>query len=135
MYTKNSSKHTAYCYLQHHIDFVVQYIISKMIYSVIAFLNEKTEFLYNTSSINVFSVSVNKNLLMFRWVLCYFVSPKIWSRIFAISFISTGFTICPFMPHSKALFLSSSKAFAVIATIGILAFLLLANVRISLVAV
>lgn len=50
-------------------------------------------------------------------------------------FISMGLTICPFILHSKAFFLSSSKAFAVIATMGIFAFRLLDRVRISLVAV
>ena len=38
--------------------------------------------------------------------------------------ISIGFAMCPFMPASNAFFLSSSKAFAVIAMIGICAFFL-----------
>ena len=45
-----------------------------------------------------------------------------------------GFVICPFMPHSFAFFMSSSKALAVIAKIGIVFAKALSRFRIAVVA-
>ena len=56
---------------------------------------------------------------MHKKVMLDLSSLKIRSGISATVCMSMGFTMCPLMPHSKAFFLSSSKAFAVMATVGI----------------
>ena len=58
------------------------------------------------------------NLLFFP--VCQFSCLFNTEKMTALSFsISIGFAMCPFMPASNALFLSSTKAFAVMAMIGI----------------
>ncbi len=64
----------------------------------------------------------------------YSFVAKMPSSTFAISSMLMGLAMWPFMPASNDFFLSSSKAFAVMATMGMFAFLLLWSVRISLVA-
>ena len=52
--------------------------------------------------------------------ICYYFRS---SPIISMSFeMSTGFAICPFIPEARAFCLSSEKAFAVMAIIGICAF-------------
>jgi hypothetical protein len=64
----------------------------------------------------------------------YSFVAKMPSSTFAISSMLMGLAMWPFMPASNDFFLSSSKAFAVMATMGMFAFLLFSSVRISLVA-
>ena len=70
-----------------------------------------------------------------RWRPLYPFFAKISSRVWDKTAISMGLATCAFMPAAKAFLRSSSKALAVIATMGMFALRGLSMARIARVAV